>query len=78
MTEIELIKAVLRQLAKIESQMVKKEDLAGVMEQLIINEEQVEQMNESLEQLKLSVQLKHIENINSDEILLRSIKHSSY
>lgn len=77
MSETELIKAVLRQLAKIESQMIKKDDLAGIIEQLIINEEQIEHIQKKLEELQLSVELKHIENINSDELLLRSIKQSA-
>lgn len=75
MSEIELLKALLRQVAKIDAQMVKKDDLSGVIEQLIMNEEQIDTVQKTIEHLKQSVELKHLENINSDEFLLRSIKH---
>ena len=74
MTEIELLKALLRQVAKIDTQMVRKDDLSGVIEQLIMNEEQIDMVQHTIEYLKQSVELKHLENINSDEFLLRSIK----
>ncbi|MFA9558939.1 hypothetical protein ACERII_16635 [Evansella sp. AB-rgal1] len=77
MTEIELLKAIIHKLVKIESQMMKQQDLIELMEQFVTQEEYAESIQEALLELKKSVNLKHIENINSDELILRSIMQTS-
>ncbi|MBU9722270.1 MULTISPECIES: hypothetical protein [Bacillaceae] len=74
MNEMDLLKTILHKLAQIERQMIKKEDFEELSEQLIIQEEQIEVVHELLEDLQVNVDVKHRENINSDEILLRYIR----
>ncbi|MDQ0254547.1 K+/H+ antiporter YhaU regulatory subunit KhtT [Evansella vedderi] len=74
MDEKELIKVILHRLAKIEQEMMKRKDLVDIMEQLVIHEESLENIHDALGNLKSSVEIKHMENINADEILLRSIR----
>ncbi|SDZ33921.1 hypothetical protein SAMN05421736_11054 [Evansella caseinilytica] len=73
MTELELLKVVMHKLAKIEAQMMKKSDVKDMVEHYITQEEQTEAIQSALDDLKRSVEEKHLENINSDELLLRSI-----
>ncbi|WP_142303642.1 hypothetical protein [Evansella halocellulosilytica] len=73
MTELELLKIVIHKLTKIEGEMVRKKDIADITLQLDEQEEQIQATYDTLHELRRSVEEKHIENINSDEILLRSI-----
>ena len=74
MEEIDLLKVLIHKLANIEAEMMKRKDMEELIVQLITNEEKVEIIQETLETLKLSVETKHMENINSDELLLRSFR----
>ncbi|WP_041808395.1 hypothetical protein [Evansella cellulosilytica] len=74
MTELDLLKIILHRLAKIDSEMLKKNQLDGVIELLINQEEKVESLQKSIEDVKFSVEMKHLDNINADELLLRSIQ----
>ncbi|ADU31836.1 hypothetical protein Bcell_3595 [Evansella cellulosilytica DSM 2522] len=74
LTELDLLKIILHRLAKIDSEMLKKNQLDGVIELLINQEEKVESLQKSIEDVKFSVEMKHLDNINADELLLRSIQ----
>ena len=74
MKEVDLLKVLIHKLANIEAEMMKRKDMEELIVQLITNEEKVEIIQETLETLKLSVETKHMENINSDELLLRSFR----
>ncbi|MBU9712798.1 hypothetical protein [Evansella tamaricis] len=74
MTELELLKVILHKLARIEKEMVKTSELDGLIQQMICQEENLESVHCLLDDLKTSIEIKHLENINSDEFLLRSIR----
>ncbi|UCZ52668.1 hypothetical protein LGQ02_17945 [Bacillus shivajii] len=73
MTELDLLKTILHKLAKMEGEMVKRKDISEITVQLEEQEEQIQATYDTLHELRRSVDEKHLENINSDEMLLRSI-----
>lgn len=74
MTDVDLLKIIIHRLAKIEGEMIKRNDLEEIIVQLLTQEEKVEIIQDLVESLRHSVEAKHLENINSDELLLRSIR----
>ncbi|MDG5786657.1 hypothetical protein QA612_04075 [Evansella sp. AB-P1] len=76
MNEMDLLKVIIHKLVQIERNMIKREDITELIHHLESPEEQVELIQEALMELKMSVEQKHIENINSDELLLRSIRQT--
>jgi hypothetical protein len=74
MTDLDLLKIIIHRLAKIEGEMIKRNDLEEIIVQLLTQEEKVEIIQDLVESLRHSVEAKHLENINSDELLLRSIR----
>ncbi|WP_078594355.1 hypothetical protein [Evansella clarkii] len=74
MTDVDLLKIIIHRLAKIEGEMIKRNDLEEIIVQLLTQEEKVEVIQDLVESLRHSVEAKHLENINSDELLLRSIR----
>ncbi|WP_026688309.1 hypothetical protein [Alteribacter aurantiacus] len=77
-TEMDLLKSVLHKLAHIERAMVKKEDLTFLNKGMGEAIEQMAFLQEDILEFKRSVEAKHIENINSDEVILRSFLEMSH
>ncbi|PYZ92821.1 hypothetical protein CR194_14320 [Salipaludibacillus keqinensis] len=73
MKELDLLKIMMHKLATIESKMIKHDDLEEMNEQLYEQEESLKNIQNNLKDLKLNMEIKHIENMNSDDVLLRSI-----
>ncbi|SES38695.1 hypothetical protein [Salipaludibacillus aurantiacus] len=73
MKEEDLLKVILHRLAKIEAKMAKQDDLDEIHEQLFEQDEQIRHISDGLQALKVNLEIRHIENMNSDDVLLRSI-----
>jgi hypothetical protein len=78
LTQTELLKALMHKVAQIERNMSRKEDLIPVKNGIGETIEQMAFLQEELETLKSSVELKHIENINSDEVILHSFMEMAH
>ncbi|MBM7096872.1 MULTISPECIES: hypothetical protein [Alteribacter] len=78
LTEMDLLKSVLHKLAQLERTMVKKEDVSYLNNAMSEAIEQMSFLHEDLEALKTSVEVKHIENINSDEVILHSFMEMAH
>ncbi|WP_096437009.1 hypothetical protein [Alteribacter populi] len=72
MTEKDLLKVIVHKLAQIENQMVCKKDMNLLNNAMSEAIEQMTFLQEDIVELKSSVEVKHIENINSDEVILHS------
>ncbi|MCD8510332.1 MAG: hypothetical protein LRY73_11045 [Bacillus sp. (in: Bacteria)] len=56
--------------------MLKRKDYMTLVDSFMAHEDQINKIINTLEDLKTTVEITHIENINSDEILLRSIRQT--
>ncbi|PTL39440.1 MAG: hypothetical protein EA344_02335 [Alkalicoccus sp.] len=77
MTELELLKVVVRRLARLEKIIIKQEDLYDLSEQLDEQSDAIRHLHTTIAEFKGAVDSHHMENINSDDMLLRSILHQS-
>ncbi|SDO45557.1 hypothetical protein [Alkalicoccus daliensis] len=75
MSEIDLLKAVLRRVAKLEETLLKHYNLQDISEQLDDQADAIQHLHVTLAEFKGAVDSHHMENINSDDMLLRSILH---
>lgn len=73
MKEFDLLKASMHKLASIEAKMVQRDDIENIHEQLYEQSEQLEETLIKVQELKGMLEINHLENINSDDVLLRSI-----
>ncbi|WP_416147202.1 hypothetical protein ACM26V_13345 [Salipaludibacillus sp. HK11] len=73
MNELDLIKVIMHKLSVIEKTMIKQEDLEEINEHLFEQESNLKTIQDNLKEIKVMMEIKHIENMNSDDILLRSI-----
>ncbi|TMW72390.1 hypothetical protein [Alteribacter natronophilus] len=78
MTDTDLLKTLIHKVAQIEKRMTCKEDLVPVKNGIGETIEQMAFLQEEVETLKTSVELKHIENINSDEVILHSFMEMAH
>lgn len=74
--DIDLMKVIIHRLSMLEKEMLKKKDHISLMESYRHNEDQITKIINAIDALKTSIQLQHLENINSDEVLLRSIRQT--
>jgi len=70
---LELLKVLMHKLAAIEKKLAKLDDLEDMNEHLFEQEESLKVLSHSLNELKINMEIRHIENINSDDMLFRSI-----
>jgi HJR/Mrr/RecB family endonuclease len=77
MTEMELLKVVIRRLAKLEKSIIKQDDLYDISEQLDEQADALRDLHATLAEFKGAVDSHHMENVNSDDMLLRSILHQT-
>ncbi|RKL68380.1 hypothetical protein CR203_07840 [Salipaludibacillus neizhouensis] len=73
MNEMDLLKMVMHKLAKIEAATIKRDDLDELNECLFDQQENLKHIQDTLQELKVNLDIRHIENMNSDDVLLRSI-----
>lgn len=73
MKELDLIKVLMHKLAIIEKRLAKLDELEALIEFLFEQEVCLKDIQTSLKELKVNMEIKHIENINSTDILFRSI-----
>lgn len=78
MSEMDLLKMIMHKLAKIEATTIKRDELDELNECLYDQQEHLKHIQDTLQELKSSLEVRHIENMNSDDVLLRSIldRHS--
>ncbi|MBB5173418.1 hypothetical protein [Texcoconibacillus texcoconensis] len=72
-SEIDLLKVIVHKLANIEKMMVKTTDLDTLIEEIEKNKADSQTLARSLDDLKLTLADKHVENINADEVLLQTL-----
>ncbi len=73
MKEIDLLKVIIHKIVSIEKKMIKQDDLE---DHLFEQEEYLKNIEKRLKEMKINMEIKHMENINSDDMLLRSILES--
>ncbi|MCR6107977.1 hypothetical protein HXA34_16925 [Salipaludibacillus agaradhaerens] len=73
MTEKDLIKNIMHKLAKIDARMAKQDDLDDLHEQLFEQDELLKGLQDSIQELKVNLEMKYAESINSEDVLLRSV-----
>lgn len=75
MSEMDLLKVLVRRLAKLEDTLLKNNILQDISEQLDDQADAIRHLHDTLAEFKGAVDSHHMENINSDDILMRSILH---
>lgn len=73
MKEIDLLKVLMHKLAAIERKLTMLDELEDMNEHLFEQEEYLKTIQNNLKELKVNMEIKHIENINSNDMLFRSI-----
>lgn len=77
MSEIDLLKVLIRRLSKLEDTILKNTMLQDISEQLEEQADAIRHLHVTLAEFKGAVDSHHMENINSDDMLMRSILHHS-
>ncbi|NJP37095.1 hypothetical protein [Alkalicoccus luteus] len=77
MTELELLKVIIRRLSRLENLLSSKDDMELITEQLDHQSDAIRHLHDSMAEMKGLVDSHHMENVNSDDVLLRSILQSS-
>lgn len=75
MSEMDLLKTILRRIVQLEDKLLKHYSLQDISEQLDDQADAIRHLHVTLSEFKGAVDSHHLENINSDDMLLRSILH---
>ena len=73
MTDTELAKVIMHRLAHLEHHTANKAELEEIHDRIIEQNERLEEILLAIRSLQAASELHHRENINSDDVLLRSI-----
>ncbi|CAM3889551.1 hypothetical protein [Alkalicoccus chagannorensis] len=76
MNEKELIQAVIRKLNTIEYQTAKQDDVLDLVEQLQETTDAIQYLHVTVAELKSLVDTHYIENMNADDMIMRSFVES--
>ncbi|PRO65619.1 hypothetical protein [Alkalicoccus urumqiensis] len=77
MSERELIQTILRRIAKLEHAVATQEGLEDISDQMDEQSDAIRHLHMTLAELKGDMQMQHMENVNSDDLLMRSFLHHS-